>query len=284
MPFRPISVFPLMGALLLGGCALAPVDRTPPPVPVSPAQFDAGLARLEAQLASQCSLTQSMLSEGAVRDQVINSDVRAINGQLRSLRTELANAASASTPAPAASECRHVNVDGVSDKELVGRNEWIGLPSIGTYLKARIDSGANTSSLSAQDIRTFERDGDSWVRFKLGLTDDDVAIDSVRDKWIEAPIEREVKVTQANGSQSRPVVSLLMTLGPIREQVEFTLADRTELNYPVLLGRRFLMDIAIIDVAEHYLHARPEFPGGEPASDSADEEATDAKQDDQESL
>ncbi|MFP3387064.1 RimK/LysX family protein, partial [Tritonibacter sp. SIMBA_163] len=76
----------------------------------------------------------------------------------------------------------------------------------------------------------------------------------VRDEWIEAPIERRVKIVQASGEESRPVISLLMTLGPIRENVEFTLNDRTHLDYPVLLGRRFMLDIATIDVAETYLH------------------------------
>ncbi|NLC22568.1 MAG: ATP-dependent zinc protease, partial [Halomonadaceae bacterium] len=71
------------------------------------------------------------------------------------------------------------------------------------------------------------------------------------------------------------VVSLLMTLGPIRGAVEFTLNDRSHLNYPVLLGRRFLMDIALIDVAENYLHPRPEFPGGRPASEAAEDEIND---------
>lgn len=54
--------------------------------------------------------------------------------------------------------------------------------------------------------------------------------------------------------------------------MEFTLNDRTHLNYPVLLGRRFLMDIVVIDVAESYLHERPEFPGGRPADEAAMDE------------
>lgn len=113
------------------------------------------------------------------------------------------------------------------------------------------------------------------MRFKLALNDDDVAVESQRDEWVEAPIVRRVRIVQASGEESRPVISLLMTLGPIRENVEFTLNDRSHLDYPVLLGRRFLMDIAAIDVADTYLHDRPEFPGGEPADQAAEDEAAD---------
>lgn len=152
----------------------------------------------------------------------------------------------------------------------------MGLPSIGTYLQARIDSGANTSSLSARDITPFERDGEDWVRFKLALNDDDVVVDHVRDEWIEAPVERRVRIVQASGDDSRPVISLLLTLGPLRENVEFTLNDRSHLEYPILLGRRFLLDIALIDVAETYRFERPEFPGGESADQAAEDEAADS--------
>jgi len=55
-----------------------------------------------------------------------------------------------------------------------------------------VDSGANTSSLSAREITRFERDGENWVRFKLALTEEDVVVDSQRDEWIEAPVERRV--------------------------------------------------------------------------------------------
>ncbi|GAB6873587.1 hypothetical protein JCM19368_19350 [Halomonas shantousis] len=161
----------------------------------------------------------------------------------------------------------------VDNKEIVGRTEWVGFPSIGTYLKARVDSGANTSSLSAKDITEFERDGENWVRFKLALEDDDAASAGIQEQWIEAPVSRSVKILQASGSESRPVVRLLMTLGPIKQRVEFTLNDRTHLTYPVLLGRRFLMDIVVIDVSRTYMHPRPEFAGDDSINATGQDDA-----------
>jgi hypothetical protein len=213
--------------------------------------------------------------------QALTADVREVGSLLRQLRDDIqTQQARGSDPIIVREECETNDV--LDTKTLLGRTEWVGLPGIGTYLKARVDSGANTSSLSARDITRFERNGENWVRFKLALNDDDVVVEAKRDEWIEAPVERRVRVIQATNGEgdSRPVISLLMTLGPIRENVEFTLNDRSHLSYPVLLGRRFLLDIALIDVAATYLHSRPEFPGGAPAGQSAADEAVD--QDDNE--
>nr|BFE93499.1 hypothetical protein GCM10020185_40350 [Pseudomonas brassicacearum subsp. brassicacearum] len=55
-----------------------------------------------------------------------------------------------------------------AEPTLYGRYEYIALPEIGgEVLKAKMDTGALTASLSAKDIETFTRDGDDWVRFRL---------------------------------------------------------------------------------------------------------------------
>ncbi|SDK82274.1 Uncharacterized conserved protein [Franzmannia pantelleriensis] len=203
----------------------------------------------------------------------LTADVREVGSLVRHLQSDIELLSD--DPVIIPGQCDENADSPLDNKEVLGRSEWIGLPDVGTYLKARVDSGANTSSLSATDITRFERDGETWVRFKMALSDDAVVVDRVRDEWIEAPVVRRVRILQAAGEESRPVVRMLMTLGPIREQVEFTLNDRSHLNYPVLLGRRFIMDIAMIDVAETYLHPRPEFPGGRPSDEASEDEATD---------
>lgn len=60
-----------------------------------------------------------------------------------------------------------------------------------------------------------------------------------------------------------------LSLGPIEQTAEFSLNDRSHLTYPVLLGRRFMMDIAVTDISQNYSSPRPEFPGGEPAASAA---------------
>ncbi|WP_431023217.1 ATP-dependent zinc protease family protein [Halomonas sp. H5] len=278
-PFSSSTRLGLAGiglSLLLGGCAQQPAPDPGPP-PVSAEAFEARMASLESRLVERCETRLDWQDRQARLGRYLLADIRVLGDRLHEMRDALDRREAPPRPI---TQCEGVDSSQLDGMQVLGRAEWVGLPEVGTYLKARVDSGANTSSLSAREITPFERDGQDWVRFKLGLNEDDVVVDGVRDAWLEAPVERRVRILQAVGSNSRPVVSLLMTLGPIRQPVEFTLNDRSHLNYPVLLGRRFMMDIAVIDVAESYLHPRPEYAGGRPADEAAADEALD--QDDSE--
>lgn len=63
----------------------------------------------------------------------------------------------------------------VTDKQLVGAVERVHLSPPDAVFEARIDTGAESSSLDARDIREFERDGSTWVRFLL--VDRDTGVD-----------------------------------------------------------------------------------------------------------
>ncbi|MEF1173858.1 ATP-dependent zinc protease, partial [Vibrio sinaloensis] len=111
---------------------------------------------------------------------------------------------------------------------------------------------AATSSLNAVDIEEFERNGKNWVRFHLSdgetpLTD---------ENWIESPIIRYVKIRQSTNDEveRRAVIELWVKLGKIHEKAQFTLADRSQMSHPVLLGREFIRDIAVVDVSKKYIH------------------------------
>lgn len=168
-----------------------------------------------------------------------------------------------------------------------GSKECIGLPEQGLVLRARVDSGANTASLGAIDIREFERDGDPWVRFRIpykGLGEDGIAgmddgdgedgDDDVFDEVVEAVdgesgnaeavgvrvearVSRRVTIVQASGEEERVVVRLPTRIGPFEQRVEYTLADRGGMTFPVLLGRRLLRDLAMVDVARDYVQPCP---------------------------
>ncbi|MEQ6888117.1 RimK/LysX family protein [Halomonas sp. CS7] len=267
----------VMGLSLLAGCSWLPQAQEKAHATLATtAQVDERFTRLQAVVEGQCGGRQEQFTQQQRRLDEVDADLGEVGSLLRQLRGDVARLDGKDEPRRTESQCSNAERTSLNNKEVLGRSEWIGLPDVGTYLKARIDSGATTSSLSATEITRFERDGEDWVRFKLGLNDDDSVVDRVRGEWIEASVDRRVRIIQATGEESRPVISLLMTLGPLRETVQFTLNDRTHLDHPVLLGRRFLLDIAIIDVAEQYLHERPEFPGGRPAADAGADEATDA--------
>ncbi len=135
-----------------------------------------------------------------------------------------------------------------SNKVWVGRREIINFPVLGAKFEARIDTGAESSSLDARDITQFERDGEKWVRFKI-LTD------GKHEKTVERPVMRWVRVYQSIDTEGerRPVVQLAFRIGTIEDMTDFTLTDRSHLDYSVLVGRNILTDLMVVDVSESFL-------------------------------
>ncbi|MGF1740212.1 ATP-dependent zinc protease [Vibrio profundum] len=136
-------------------------------------------------------------------------------------------------------------------KVILGSQEWVYIPGLEGAYEARVDSGATTSSISAVNIVPFERDGHDWVKFN-------VEHDAATSKEIALPVERWVKVRQANSDQEekRPVVVSWVEVGKIKDKTEFTLTDRTHLQFPILLGRSFLKDVAIVDVSRKHVQGK----------------------------
>lgn len=136
---------------------------------------------------------------------------------------------------------------------VIGEAEWIYLPILERHFEARVDSGAATSSLSATQIERFERDGKRWVRFQL-QHDDEEADGTLT---IEAEIMRNAIIRQVSSDETerRPVIRLMLHLGQgLQQEAEFTLTDRSQMSYPILLGRQFLRDVVLIDVGRKFIH------------------------------
>lgn len=121
----------------------------------------------------------------------------------------------------------------------------------GHQVTAKLDSGARTSSINARDIEDFDRDGQPWVRFELVLEDEDGQVETVP---VERPLVRRVRIKEHDGQHGRrAVVELTFCFVGRWHRAQFSLVDRTEFNYPVLLGRRFLAGIALIDPEAAFL-------------------------------
>ena len=130
---------------------------------------------------------------------------------------------------------------------------WVGrgqiLPGHVT-VRCRPDAGALTSSMHAEDLDYFEKDGDKWVRFDLDLKD--VEQDKLVKSRIERKLQRELTVRGAGGKEDRPVVLMKVCVGDRLLEEEFSLRDRDEMNYPVLLGRRTLEKLGPVDSARTF--------------------------------
>ncbi len=106
-------------------------------------------------------------------------------------------------------------------------------------MRAKLDTGAKTSSLHAVDIRRFKKEGEQWVRFYTGTKS------LVK---IEMPLVRDVKIKDHKLKAAvRPVVEMTFCLHNQLFTSEFSLIDRSPFNYPILLGRTMLQQGIIVD-------------------------------------
>ncbi|MCP4406481.1 MAG: hypothetical protein GY807_01710 [Gammaproteobacteria bacterium] len=127
--------------------------------------------------------------------------------------------------------------------KIIGEMEHVTFKPEQLRLQARIDTGAQTSSLGIMSQQPFERDGKKWLRFSVKDTDSEKTID------FERPLMRTVKIKQqAAEAMERPVVKLKIMLGGVEVEQEFTLADRSKFKFPVLIGRNVLVGRYIVDV------------------------------------
>jgi len=138
----------------------------------------------------------------------------------------------------------------VEKKTTIGWREWVLLPELGGVLvKAKVDTGARTSSLHAFDLSETERDGETWIDFRfhpLQRDTDTVASGSAR------LVDRRM-VTASNGqSELRPVVETDLELDERRRPIELTLTRRDEMGFRMLLGRRALREDFLIDPRRSY--------------------------------
>jgi hypothetical protein len=145
---------------------------------------------------------------------------------------------------PATAPPRTLEATG-SQKIIVGAVEKVRISPPGLIFKALMDTGAEVSSIDARNIERFERDGQRWVRFDLLHPETGEMIP------IEQKIERKTRILQSISDEyeRRLVVELSFTLGDISQVAEFTLADRSHLSYPVLIGRNILKDVMVVDVS-----------------------------------
>lgn len=165
--------------------------------------------------------------------------------------------------APVTALAEETSKSDVPVPETLGFVEWVVMNDTGLRLKARLDTGAKTSSLHAVNVEEFQQDDQKWVKFQIPLADhkdhpttDDSSIDHEEVILeLERPVERTVLIKRKGApSQRRYVVMMDFCIAGTNHQTQFSLTDRGNFSYPVLLGRRFMRDDNIlIDSADSFI-------------------------------
>ncbi|TNF01534.1 MAG: hypothetical protein EP323_09525 [Gammaproteobacteria bacterium] len=130
---------------------------------------------------------------------------------------------------------------------IIGEVEDVRVEPPGLVLEARIDTGAESSSMHAENIQLVERDGKSYVRFAVLDPKTNKLVDMERKR------HRTVRIKRQSGDyERRYVIKLWLSMGSIKEMVDVTLTDRSDFEYPLLVGRNLLTDTAIVDVSRKH--------------------------------
>ncbi len=131
------------------------------------------------------------------------------------------------------------------ERTTIGWREWIRLPGLDeTIIKAKVDTGARTSSLHAYDISEVDRDGEAWIRFCFHP----VQRDEEETVTAEARLVDRRTVTASNGqSELRYVVETEAVIDGVSTPIELTLTRRDAMGFRMLLGRRALRGLFVVD-------------------------------------
>jgi hypothetical protein len=137
---------------------------------------------------------------------------------------------------------------------VVGWREAVNLPELGLEaIPAKIDTGARTSSLHASVLEELVRDGQKFVRFAVDWNGERHFCEAVK-------VDRR-GVRSSNGElQYRFVIKTSLCIGNLSFKAEVTLADRSEMQFPMLIGRTALRRRMVVDSGHSWLQS-PQFCG-----------------------
>ena len=118
--------------------------------------------------------------------------------------------------------------------QILGWKEWVELPQLGILpIKAKIDTGAKTSSLHAENIESFSKDGEVYVRFSTNF-----GIENSKSITCECPvIDKRIVVSSSGQGELRYAILTKIRLGKWSGDVEMTLTSRKKMQYNMLVGR-----------------------------------------------
>ncbi|MGK0373565.1 MAG: ribosomal protein S6--L-glutamate ligase [Arenicella sp.] len=130
-------------------------------------------------------------------------------------------------------------------KTIIGNQEWCAFPELAIpAIKARIDSGAKTSSMHAFNIKRFLRDGVSWVSFEVHPLQNNQHTVILCERPI---VDKRIVKSSSGIGETRYVISVPVKLGDDVWDIQLTLANRDSMGFRMLLGREAMNGKMIVD-------------------------------------
>lgn len=148
-----------------------------------------------------------------------------------------------------------VNASADGSKNIYGYVEKVNIQPENITLPAKLDTGALTASVDAINIKEYSKNGGKWVSFDLPITDTQLVHFEKQQKRT-ANIKQRLNPGAINSSQftNRPVVMMEICMKKQCKTIEVNLANRSNFDYPMLLGRNAIIAFdAIVDPSQQYV-------------------------------
>ncbi len=136
-------------------------------------------------------------------------------------------------------------------KYIIGRREQVDLPLFNLFgIDAKIDTGAFTSSIHCTSLKEIDINGSKFVKFRINF---DTSSDFY-DSTFELPILKKKEIRSSNGtSELRIIIQSKIKILDFEEDIELSLTNRSQMRFPLLIGRKFLKSRYIVDVSKKNL-------------------------------
>lgn len=137
----------------------------------------------------------------------------------------------------------------------LGWREWVSLPDLGLpQIKAKVDTGARTSAIHAFALKTYDKDGEERVEFRMHPNQKDNNTIAVCDA---AVVDKRVVTDSGGHKEERLVIETELQIGEHAWTIEATLTSRDDMLFRMLLGRTAMKGRAIVNPGRSYLVGKP---------------------------
>lgn len=137
------------------------------------------------------------------------------------------------------------------NKQIIGRVEKIDIPTFDlSDIDAKIDTGAYSGALHVSFVEEFEKDNNIFIRF--------IVLDESHPEFNNIPHEtsdfqKKLIKNSTGQSEIRYVVPVKIKIKDIEIETKLSLSDRTEMKYPVLLGRKVIRKHFLVDPSKKFI-------------------------------
>lgn len=125
--------------------------------------------------------------------------------------------------------------------------EFVTIDNNKLQLEAKVDTGADNSSINAKILKKYTLNDENWIRFQVTNKKGEQIV-------LERKISRYANIKRKLASPlKRPVVYMGICLGKVYREAEVNLADRSTFKYQLLIGRNYLKNMYLVDSASKHL-------------------------------